>query len=144
MRFMLLLSALGAVFLTAGCSRGAPPATVGAISPDSLHAWMEEGRPLLLLDLRPREEFDRRHLPGATPAAGRSVPELAGILPADPDVPLVVYGDIVPADQEAPDLADEAAGTYGFPHVYRLEGGLEAWARAGYDLDGRAVLDGSP
>lgn len=137
----ILLAAVLAWVLAPGCA----PDTGGAarpLTPDSLHAWMERGEPHILFDTRSRADFEDRHLPGAMSAETRSIPQLREVIPMDPDIPIVVYNEDGSVPPDRLDLADEAAETYGFPNVYRLEGGLRAWESRGYTLDGNAVLRG--
>ena len=105
------------------------------ILPDTLAAWIEEGRRITLLDTQPDSVFDAEHLPGAIRAYGLRIPDLREVLPRDPDVPIVVYNsDGAPpaADQ---DLARQAVG-YGFSGVYWLDGGVKSWKERGFNVDG--------
>lgn len=126
----------------ASCSRDEATPEVAWLEPDSLHVWMLENRPMLLIDARPLAEYDKRHLPGSVAAGSRTIPELREVLPLDPGVPLVIYTErgVVPADSL--DLAATAVQRYRFPKVFRLRGGLRAWEETGHPLDGHAVLRG--
>ncbi len=134
---LVLAAALALTALAGGC--GNPerePFEVHALSPDTLHAWMQSGHPLVLLDTRPDSLYRAERIGGAIPAAGRTIPDLREVMPLDHTAAVVFYN----ADGNPPvageDPAREAAERYGFPHVYRLEGGLRAWIARGYTVDG--------
>jgi|GEM_PF-7059110 len=131
----------GGLLAACGGSEVRREATVKRIAPDTLAAWMRSGQPLVLFDTRDRDAFERRHVPGAMAAETRRVGQLRDVLPRDPDTPIVVYNEDGTMDPAGDDLATEAAETFHFSRVYWLEGGLEAWAAAGFNLDGRQVLE---
>ena len=135
---MLLATLLAASVPATGCGGGG--AEVRALSPDSLAVWLAEARPVVILDTRARNRFEAMHLPGAVAAEGRTVSQLKDVLPLDPAIPVVVYGLGDPLEPNAYDVAGHAAGTYGFPLVYRLEGGIRVWSERGYEADGNDVL----
>lgn len=116
---------------------------VRPLAPDTLVSWMETGRAMVLLDTRPESLYTAGHLPGAIWAGRRTIPELRDVLPMDHSEPIVFYNQ----DGEPPvvgeDPAREASERYGFPLVYRLQGGMNGWAEEGRAVDGyRAVGDG--
>ena len=130
--------ALIAAGIVAGCGtpRSEHVQSARPLSPDTLRAWMEAGRQIVLLDTRPDSLHRQRSLPGAFPAAGRTIPELRQVLPMDHTVPIVFYNQDGNAPLAGEDPAREAAERYGFPLVYRLEGGLDRWQALGYPVDG--------
>lgn len=113
------------------------------VTPEELSAELALGRPLLLIDLRPVEEYCGQHLPGAVhldlfgissidtePAPLKAffwiVEHLLASRGVSNDVPVVVY--------------DETSGIraarafwflefFGHPHVRVLDGGFAAWSR---------------
>jgi len=104
------------------------------LSPDTLAAWIDEERDLVLLDTQPESLFTVGHLPGAVWAGEKKADDLGAVLPRDPALTIVVYNrDGVPP--EGRDLAAEILWI-GYPRVYWLQGGLEAWRDRGYDVDG--------
>lgn len=101
------------------------------ISVDELHQLMDEGRDLVILDVRPKEV---RELDGVIPGA------VAGH-PADSDSALDDYsrdGEIViycdcPNEASAA-IAARHLKKAGFKKIRPLRGGLDAWIEAGHPL----------
>ena len=99
------------------------------ISADALHERMEIGD-VILLDVRPRQEYEAGHLAGARSIPLAELPARLDELPADSLIvtycrgPLCVY-----ADQALALIT--ASGRQGA----RLEEGVAEWQLAGYQLD---------
>lgn len=94
---------------------------------------MDLGEPMYIVDLRP------------TPAAGSHLPSLPGAVHLTPDE-VLQRADLIPKDREIVLFCDcprEASAALvavslqrsGFLRARPLEGGLEAWTRAGYPLE---------
>jgi rhodanese-related sulfurtransferase len=104
-----------------------------------LSALLTKGADTVLIDLLSPDHFARQHIPGAQNACVFQVSfldDLAGIV-SNKKVPVVVYG----ASEKTHDAA-MALGKLdraGFEQVSFLEGGLEAWRLAGYNLEGEAT-----
>lgn len=99
---------------------------------DDVLARIERGgRDLVLLDVRERDAFDAGHLPGA-----RHIPRGQLELRVDQELPdptvriltYCQYGKIST-------LAAATLRTMGYTRAVALDGGLEAWARAGYPIE---------
>ena len=92
----------------------------------------------VLIDLLSPEHFARRHIPGAQNACVFQVSFLddLGVATPDKQVPMVVYGASIRCQDAA--MALEKLDRAGYENVSFLEGGLEAWRGAGYDLEGEA------
>jgi polyisoprenoid-binding protein YceI len=103
-----------------------------------LSALLTKGADTVLIDLLSPDHFARQHIPDAQNACVFQVSfldDLAGIV-SNKKVPVVVYG----ASEKTHDAA-MALGKLdraGFEQVSFLEGGLEAWRLAGYNLEGEA------
>src|SRR5262249_35329468 len=99
------------------------------ISADALHEHIEAGG-VILLDVRPRQEYEASHLSGARSIPLDELPTRLDELPADLLIvtycrgPLCVYAD------QALELIT-ASGRRGA----RLEEGVAEWRLAGYQLD---------
>jgi len=108
------------------------------IPPDTIQAWIQDERDLVLLDTQPESLFTAGHLPGAVWAGDRKADALSDVLPRDLALTIVVYNQegVPPAGH---DLAAEILWI-GFPRVYWLQGGLQAWRERGYDVDGSRVF----
>ena len=130
------------LLLLPGCG-GGTGAEVRPLSPDTLAAWVDAGIPMVLLDTRSRSAYDARHVPAAISAEKRTVTQLREVLPANPAMPLVIY-DGGGEEVRGARLALEAAGVFGFPLVYLLEGGMAAYATGGRQLEGNALMTPEP
>ena len=104
--------------------------TFTQISADALHERMDAGE-VILLDVRPRQEYEAGHLSGARSIPLDELPARLDELPADVLIvtycrgPLCIYAD------QALALIN-ASGRQGA----RLEEGVAEWQLAGYQLDG--------
>ncbi|QWG23092.1 thiosulfate sulfurtransferase [Bradyrhizobium sediminis] len=104
--------------------------TIPAITPSQVRCMLILRDEIALLDLRHEAVFASGHpLFAANMAAGRIALEAATRLPRK-DVPIVLYdageGLVAQAADRFKDL--------GYTDVRQLEGGLEAWRTAGYEL----------
>ena len=108
------------------------------VSADDLKALLTEKPDTVLIDLLSLEHFTGRHIPGAQNACVFQVSFLDDLAAAVPDkqVPMVVYGASTRSQDTA--MALEKLDRAGYENVSFLEGGLEAWRRAGYDIEGEA------
>ena len=97
-----------------------------AVQPDELKARLDSGENMVVIDVREPDEWARGLIPGAHPVA-RGVLELQvdGRLPLDATVVLYCAGGGRSA------LAGKSLQAMGFSAVENLEGGFDAWARAG-------------
>ena len=105
---------------------------IAFMSMDEVKASIEEGAPpLLLLDVREREAFRAGHLRGA-----HNIPRGELELRADRELPdptarIVSYCQY----GKVSTLAAHTLRTMGYQRAVALDGGLDAWASAGYPLD---------
>ena len=108
------------------------------VTADDLKALLSKKPETVLIDLLPPEHFAGRHIPGARNACVFQVSFLDDLAIAAPDkqVPIVVYGASIRCQDAA--MALDKLDRAGYEHVTFLEGGLEAWHGAGYDLEGEA------
>lgn len=100
------------------------------ITPRQLHARLQEPGELALLDVREYSEFSSRHLLYAVPAPLWRIELLIHRQVPRKVTPIV----LVDADGT---LLDEAAGLLarlGYTRAIGLDGGIEAWATAGYEV----------
>ena len=108
------------------------------VTAHDLNALLTEKPEMVLIDLLSPEHFARRHIPGAQNACVFQVSFLddLGVATPDKQVPMVVYGASIRCQDAA--MALEKLDRAGYENVSFLEGGLEAWRGAGYDLEGEA------
>jgi rhodanese-related sulfurtransferase len=128
------LAALGMFWLvalaapaSAGHGRSEP---VPAVSPEEVRQRLDGRNQPVLVDLRPREEFQKAHLPGA-----RSVP-LPELRRRHREVPrtgrVVLYCACGPMEVQA---AYQFLRDLGYRDVSVLEEGFAGWAKRGYPLE---------
>ena len=100
------------------------------MTPSQVRSRLLLGEEIALLDLRHEAAYATGHpLFAANMAAGRIAIEAAARLPRK-DVPIVVY-------DAGEGLLAEAAGQFaalGYTDIRELEGGLEGWRRAGFEI----------
>ena len=107
-----------------------------SIAAAGLYARLTEQPETALIDLLSQEHFARRHIPGARNSCVFQMSFLDDIaaIASDKQSPIVVYG-ASPNSQDAK-TAIEKLNRSGYENITFLEGGLEAWQRAGYALEG--------
>ncbi len=109
---------------------GRPDLHTAKVTPAELAAMGADGEELAVLDTRDVSVHSAGHVPGSCPVPAPELEwRLDGLLPRRA-VRVVVVGD----DDLAAHRAAHAARRRGFTNVAVLAGGVEAWARAGYDV----------
>ena len=103
---------------------------VPAVTPSQIRCMLLMREEIALLDLRHEAAFATGHpLFAANMAADRIALEAAARLPRM-DVPIIVYD----AGEGLVDQAAERFAALGYTNIRRLEGGLEAWRKAGFEI----------
>jgi len=102
-----------------------------ALPPQALKdAWLGQGNPCVLLDLRPAKEAAKGHLPGAVSFPANRIAKLIDSLPdADRRPPLVLYDAKGGKDAEK---AARALIKAGYRDVKLLTGGFAGWKGSKY------------
>ncbi|MGY4154172.1 rhodanese-related sulfurtransferase [Bradyrhizobium sp. USDA 4461] len=104
--------------------------TVSSVTPQTVRAMLLLGREIALLDVRHEAEFATGHpLFAANMAAGRIALEAELRLPRK-DVPIVLYDN----GEGLVAAAAEQLQALGYGNVAALEGGLQGWKAAGYEV----------
>jgi rhodanese-related sulfurtransferase len=104
--------------------------TIPSVTPSQVRCALLLRDEIALLDLRHEAAFATGHpLFAANMAADRIALETAARLPRK-DAPVVVYD----AGEGLVSQAADRLGALGYTHVRQLEGGLQGWQRAGYEL----------
>ena len=107
------------------CGERSGAADVPTVSTSDLVSEIASDRPPLVLDVRSKEEFELRHIPGARSFPLDQLPDRVSELTSAGEV--VVYCNTgVRSGQALRRLSD-----LGFRRVRRLEGGIEAWGESG-------------
>jgi polyisoprenoid-binding protein YceI len=109
------------------------------VTVNDLNVFLTANSGAVLIDLLPQEHFTNRHIPGAKNACVFQVSFLEDLteLVANKDASIVIYGAGSKSQDTA--MALEKLDRAGFMNVSFLEGGLDAWSKAGYNLDGEAT-----
>lgn len=114
-----------------GLSGGAePPEPIGR---DDLSRRLAEGA-VTLIDLRPEDEFDMAHIPGALSVGLDGLQDLAASLPAQAEVVAYCRGPFCILSHQA-----EAALVRMGRKVRRMAGGLPEWRDEGRPVEGLAA-----
>jgi monothiol glutaredoxin len=95
------------------------PGRVEQLGPAELKAWMDQGMPFNLRDVRPATERARASIPGGLPLES---PDQLDALPKDE--PLILYCHLGVRSEEVARRFRAA----GFTRVYNLRGGVDAWS----------------
>jgi polyisoprenoid-binding protein YceI/rhodanese-related sulfurtransferase len=101
-----------------------------------LKLLLSEKSDIVLIDLLPPDHFGKVHIPSAKNACVFFVSfldDLAAVVP-DKQTSVVVYGSSTRSQDVA--MALEKLDRAGYQQVSFLNGGLEAWRGAGYDIEG--------
>jgi rhodanese-related sulfurtransferase len=91
---------------------------------------MIENGDVQLVDVAEPREYELRHLPGAVNISVHYVYPRRDELSPDRDIVFVCPIGVRSA------LACEMAAAAGFTRLYNMEGGIEAWVKAGYPIEG--------
>lgn len=113
--------------------------TGGVVQPLELSTWMQEDRPFILIDVLPKEIYQKRRLPGALNACVYEVsfPDQVATITLDKSRKIVLYG----SSAESRDAAEAAEKLLrlGYENIYVLAGGVDAWQKSGLSLQGENV-----
>ena len=104
--------------------------TVAAVAPSQIRCLLLMREEIALLDLRHEAAFATGHpLFAANMAADRIALEAEARLPRK-DVPIIVYD----AGEGLVGQAAERLAALGYTNIRQIEGGLEAWRKAGFEI----------
>jgi molybdopterin/thiamine biosynthesis adenylyltransferase/rhodanese-related sulfurtransferase/molybdopterin converting factor small subunit len=106
-----------------GLGPASAPDPTAEISARELKTWIEEGKPLTLLDVREPMEWELGHLPGARHIPRAVIPERLGELSTAEDI--VVYCKMGGRSAETVRFLR----SLGYSRVKSLRGGLDAWSQ---------------
>lgn len=107
-----------------------PVGRVPEVSPQELHRWLEEGRPVQLVDARTSLEYDQGTIAGARHAPLTGMPGSLSRVPIQKDCPVVML--CLSGHRSLPGTRWLRARGI---EAYSLKGGILAWRGAGYSLD---------
>lgn len=92
------------------------------IEVETLAQWRTDGRPVTMVDVRERWEWDLCHIDGANHVPLSELPERVDDLPTDHPIVMVCHIG------GRSGRATQWLRSHGFPNVTNLAGGVEAWA----------------
>ena len=99
------------------------------VTPEVVKSWLEQGRPITLLDVRASDEFVAGHIANAINIHYDQVASLTTQL--SHDEPIVLY--CIHSAHRAPEAA-KTLRQLGFQNAYVMEGGIVAWQAAGFPI----------
>jgi polyisoprenoid-binding protein YceI/rhodanese-related sulfurtransferase len=109
------------------------------LQPSELREWMQKDKPFILVDVLPKEIYEKRRLPGALNACVYEVtfPDQIATITRDKTGEIVLYG----SSAESRDAAEAAEKLLrlGYERVYALDGGVDGWLKSGHSLEGENV-----
>ena len=119
-----LAAALALVLLAALWSAGARASDAARpIAAAELAERLEAGDAPVVLDVRSRNEYGRRHIPGAVNIPHDELAKRLGEVPAGPDEEIVVHCH----SGKRAEMAEEVLGDAGYTRVRDLEGHWKDW-----------------
>jgi len=111
----------------------------GVLQPSELRKWMQQDKPFILIDVLPKEIYEKRRLPGALNVCVYEVtfPDQIAAITEDKSAEIVLYG----SSAESHDAAEAAEKLLrlGYEKVHALAGGVDGWLKAGLSLEGENV-----
>jgi polyisoprenoid-binding protein YceI/rhodanese-related sulfurtransferase len=111
------------------------------VTPKELQEWIGRGRDIILIDTLPKEQFNKKHLPGAINACVFEVvfPDQVRDMVPNKGREIVLCG----SSEKTMDAitAAEKLARLGYKKIYALKGGIAAWQAAGYPLEGEHVQE---
>ncbi|WP_088330494.1 rhodanese-like domain-containing protein [Lacimicrobium sp. SS2-24] len=103
---------------------------VVAAEPISAQQVQQNAQDYFVLDVRSEEEYHQGHVPGATNIAHSKIDSHAGLLPADPTTPMVLY---CRSGRRAA-LAAQKLEEMGYTKVFLMQGDMLGWQEQGFDV----------
>ena len=109
------------------------------LQPSELREWMQKDKHFILIDVLPKEIYDKRRLPGALNACVYEVtfPDQIAAITQDKDGEIVLYGSSAESRDAA--KAAEKLSRLGYKKVYALDGGVDGWLKSGHSLEGENI-----
>ncbi|TAL16240.1 rhodanese-like domain-containing protein [bacterium] len=112
------------------------------VNTEELYKWTAEKKDMIIIDVLPKDEYDKGHIPGAvnsplpktekelTPFDTESVVKTAG---SDKEKPVVLYCGFVACRRSH--LGAKILAENGFKSVNRYPAGITGWKEMGYPLE---------
>ena len=113
------------------------------VTTKELKAWIDEKKPMLIVDVNPEDGYKKQHIPGAvhiefprpimTGIDDQKKAALINLLGPDKNRTIVFYCGFTECTRSH--NAAMFAVKFGYKNVYRHPGGLKAWDEAGYPFE---------
>ena len=109
------------------------------LQPSELRERMQKNKHFILIDVLPKEIYEKRRLPGALNACVYEVtfPDQIAAITQDKDGEIVLYGSSAESRDAAG--AAEKLSRLGYKKVYALDGGVDGWLKSGHSIEGENV-----
>ncbi len=102
------------------------------LEPAEIKAIMDSGKPFVVIDVRPREEYNNMNIPGGINAPGCEVTYRIGDLAPDPETTIIINC----AGRTRSIIGTQTLRNAGVPNkVVALKGGTMNWQLGGYTLE---------
>lgn len=101
------------------------------LQPSELKAKIDRGEPLLLIDIREKDEFDQGHLPGSYHVPRGILEMTMESKLSDHSREIVLYG----SGGGRSVMSARVLKEMGYENVSSMEGGYEAWRMAGLQTE---------
>jgi thiosulfate/3-mercaptopyruvate sulfurtransferase len=108
-----------------------------------LKSWIDQKKPMLIVDVNPEDSFKKRHIPGAvhiefprpvmTSIDDQKKDALIKVLGPDKDRTIIFYCGFTECTRSH--NAAMFAVKSGYKNAYRYPGGIKAWDEAGYPFE---------
>ncbi len=115
--------------MAAWTAAGHPVATVPQISVTDLHAMLDAGAPVQVVDVRKADEWQAGHIAGAVHYLANRLADQAADLPDDRPLAVICGGGYRSS------LAGSLLRRQGYTQVHNVTGGMEAWTGQGYPTE---------
>jgi hydroxyacylglutathione hydrolase len=109
-------------------SEGLPVETVPQITVHDLAAWLEQGRDVVVIDVREPSEWDEGHIDGALHLPMFEAVARRAEIPAGRPTAVVCAGGLRSS------AVIGALARHGLGNFHNVTGGMSAWAKAGYGV----------
>ena len=105
-------------------------ASIKEVSIDDVKKMIDNKEPIVILDVRDRDEFETGYIPGAINLSRGMLEFKINTLVPDKNATIIVYCGI---DLRGP-LATKTLNEMGYKNAFNIKGGLKDWKAAGYPI----------
>lgn len=106
-------------------------------TPSGLNEYIDKGTPHILVDVRSADAAAKEHIKGAVSIPLGGMSRAKDMFPADKKAPVIIYADT----KELSEKAFSVVRKWGYGNASYLEGGIEAWKKAGHPTLSNALKE---